>query len=210
MCVVSFHPLVYPIARGLLPESKYEVVEHRASSDVLGPAMGDALPEAAVYVVEANPRGSATRAVIEGISTRHPKTPVVVLGETFDQAEAFPLMQLRVRGLVTFADASSQLARAIEAMLAGGFWISRTLLTGFLEASIAGDGRAGRPGSADLTQREQQVLEEVVRNLSNKEIAKRLGITERGVKFHVSNLLAKHHVRRRSDLVLLFLTGSGL
>ena len=41
-------------------------------------------------------------------------------------------------------------------------------------------------------------------NLSNKEIANNLRISERTVKFHVSNLLAKHGVQRRSDLILLY------
>ena len=36
-----------------------------------------------------------------------------------------------------------------------------------------------------------------------KEVAERLHISERTVKFHVSNLLAKFGVRRRADLILL-------
>ena len=40
-------------------------------------------------------------------------------------------------------------------------------------------------------------------NLANKEIGSRLGISERTVKFHVSNVLRKFHVRRRADLILL-------
>ncbi len=38
-------------------------------------------------------------------------------------------------------------------------------------------------------------------NLSNKEIARRLNMSERTAKFHVSNLLVKHGVRRRADLL---------
>jgi DNA-binding NarL/FixJ family response regulator len=47
------------------------------------------------------------------------------------------------------------------------------------------------------------VLEGLLENLANKEIASRLNISERTVKFHVSNLLAKFNVRRRADLILL-------
>jgi len=42
----------------------------------------------------------------------------------------------------------------------------------------------------------------------NKEIAKKLRISERTAKFHVSNLLAKFGVQRRADLILLRLTQS--
>ena len=48
----------------------------------------------------------------------------------------------------------------------------------------------------------KDVLEPLLQNLSNKEIAGKLNISERTVKFHVSNLLAKFSVQRRADLIL--------
>ena len=44
----------------------------------------------------------------------------------------------------------------------------------------------------------------VLDNLSNKEIANKLNISERTAKFHVSNLLTKYGVGRRADLILLW------
>jgi DNA-binding CsgD family transcriptional regulator len=52
-----------------------------------------------------------------------------------------------------------------------------------------------------LTRREEEVLNGVVRSLANKEIAASLNLSERTVKFHVSSLLAKFHVRGRMELV---------
>ena len=49
----------------------------------------------------------------------------------------------------------------------------------------------------------EEVLAGLLENLANKEVADRLHISERTVKFHVSNLLAKFGVRRRADLILL-------
>jgi DNA-binding CsgD family transcriptional regulator len=46
------------------------------------------------------------------------------------------------------------------------------------------------------------VLDGLLANLSNKEIAARLNISERTVKFHVSNLLAKFGVERRQELIM--------
>ena len=57
--------------------------------------------------------------------------------------------------------------------------------------------------SVKLTRREEEVLGGVMRSLANKEIAASLNLSERTVKFHVSNLLAKFGVRRRADLILL-------
>lgn len=51
-----------------------------------------------------------------------------------------------------------------------------------------------------LTRREEQVLNGLTRDLANKEIAVALNLSERTVKFHVSSLLAKFNVRRRTEL----------
>ena len=55
-----------------------------------------------------------------------------------------------------------------------------------------------------MSKREQEVLELLMQNLSNKEIGSKLHMSERTAKFHVSNLLAKYSVQRRADLILLF------
>ena len=161
-----------------------------------------------MYLVEAHSRISATEAVVERLVSRDPPPPFLILGEQFDPVTAFPLLRLRTRGVVTFADAPLQLANAIEAVSTGRFWLPRPLMSAFLDATLASGWKpphAGGAGAA-LTDRERQVLDAVIENRSNKEIAAALGITERGVKFHVSNLLRKHNVRRRADLMLLFLT----
>jgi DNA-binding CsgD family transcriptional regulator len=51
-----------------------------------------------------------------------------------------------------------------------------------------------------LTRREEDILDGLMRNLANKEIAASLNLTERTVKFHVSNLLSKFQVRGRTEL----------
>ena len=52
-----------------------------------------------------------------------------------------------------------------------------------------------------LSQRQQEVLRGVTLNLSNKEIASKLNLAERTVKFHVSALLQKFHVEGRVSLM---------
>jgi DNA-binding CsgD family transcriptional regulator len=56
---------------------------------------------------------------------------------------------------------------------------------------------------ADLRPREREVLELMVGGLRNREIAERLFITIRTVKFHVSNILHKLDVQSRAEVIIL-------
>ena len=53
----------------------------------------------------------------------------------------------------------------------------------------------------ELTRRERQVLERVCGGLSNKAIARELGVSEQAVKAHMSRLFLKHGVGNRAGLV---------
>ncbi len=64
------------------------------------------------------------------------------------------------------------------------------------------EGRSKAKPQTSLSLRQDQVLAGITQNLSNKEIANNLNISERTVKFHVSALLQKFDVRGRVDLML--------
>jgi DNA-binding NarL/FixJ family response regulator len=53
-----------------------------------------------------------------------------------------------------------------------------------------------------LSRRQREVLSSITQNLSNKEIAAKLNVSVRTIKFHVSSLLEKFDVRGRVDLML--------
>ena len=54
---------------------------------------------------------------------------------------------------------------------------------------------------AELRDREREVLELMIAGLRNRDIAARLFISERTVKFHVSNILAKLQVGSRTEAI---------
>ncbi|GAA3214437.1 response regulator transcription factor [Actinocorallia longicatena] len=58
------------------------------------------------------------------------------------------------------------------------------------------------PGDTPLTERENEVLTEIARGRSNREIAHELGISEKTIKTHVSSLLMKLGVQDRTQAAL--------
>ena len=59
-----------------------------------------------------------------------------------------------------------------------------------------------RSAPAGLTERELEVLRLIARGMSNKQIARELVLSEKTVKTHVSNILAKLHVADRTQAAL--------
>jgi DNA-binding CsgD family transcriptional regulator len=55
-----------------------------------------------------------------------------------------------------------------------------------------------------LSAREREVLDHVVRGLSNKEIVDRLGITIEGVRWHLRHIYQKLHVHTRTEVLVKF------
>jgi DNA-binding NarL/FixJ family response regulator len=87
------------------------------------------------------------------------------------------------------------LAAAIRAVHAGHVLLHPDV-AGLLAA------RAPEPPGSRLTGREQQVLAELTRGRSNREIARSLEVTEKTVKTHVSAILAKLGVQDRTQAAL--------
>jgi DNA-binding CsgD family transcriptional regulator len=61
-----------------------------------------------------------------------------------------------------------------------------------------------------LTPRQREVIQRVARGLANKQIANELGVSERAVKGHISDLLQKFDVANRAGLIASVMTAQGL
>jgi DNA-binding NarL/FixJ family response regulator len=207
VCLLAFHPLVLSEFQRLLDNETLAVHPKRLEADLIADPAKLNVPRAGVYVVESHAHRPTTEALVVAVLGRQPGARVVVVAENFDQSAAFPLLRLGAKGLMTFSEAAEQLLRAVQEVASGGFWVPRTLLSRFVDETITSVRRPRGPaGPARLSRREKEVLEALLENLSNKEIASKLHMSERTAKFHVSNLLAKYGVRRRADLILLTYT----
>lgn len=203
VCLLSPHPLFLCQFEQLLGGSfrlELRQIDIRERAGL----QAASIPNSDVYVIDASPMRQHTVAVLSHVLSGHEDAHLLVLAETFSEADAFPLLQAGARGLLTYTEAHQQLARAIREVAQGGFWVPRALLSRFVDFILrSGRNRRAFKGIANLSRREQEVIGCLLQNLSNKEIASRLNISERTAKFHVSNLLAKHGLQRRADLILL-------
>ncbi len=207
VCLLSPHPLVLSEFTTLLTRLSLQVKTVHLESPVPYQFRQLALPRCPLYIVDAYTPAPAAVLASE-IVEKYTEAHVMALGEKFDESNAFPLLRAGAKGLLTYAEARTDLPRAIAALFEGSFWVPRLLLARFVD-SILPSARSRYMISAPtgLSRREREVLQAVLENLSNKEIAGQLNISERTAKFHVSNLLAKFGVQRRADLILMYFKG---
>lgn len=135
----------------------------------------------------------------------------VVVLTTFDLDEhLFASIRAGASGFLLKASPPEELVSAIRAVSAGNALIeprmTKRLLDEFARRPDAVE--RGEPGQVprrfnELTDRELDVLREVVRGRSNAEIAESLYISETTVKTHVNHILAKLGVRDRIQAVVL-------
>jgi two-component system, NarL family, nitrate/nitrite response regulator NarL len=205
VCILSPHPLVLADFSRILEGAGYKLVLRQLESMLAPELRRLPIPKATLYVVDAHASPPATAALITNVFEQSPDARVLVVGESFTTSESHSLLRHGAKGLLTYGEAREQLSRALPQIACGGFWVPRATLAGFVDSILSSSHsqRLKVDASSELSRREREVLDALLENLANKEIASRLNISERTVKFHVSNLLNKFGVRRRADLILL-------
>lgn len=204
VCLLSQHPLVLEELRRSLSRARVHLIAQRVIPPTAIDAKRIRVPRADVYVIDAHAPRPATHALVAAIQGRR-GSHLLFVAEKFDKNSAFGLLHLGAKGLLSYPEARAQLPRALQTVAKGGFWVPRALLSSFVDSILrAGHQGRGSKWPSRLSAREMQVLDLLLANQSNKEIASKLKIAERTVKFHVSNVLTKFGVQRRADLILLW------
>jgi len=131
------------------------------------------------------------------LTSRYPDTAVLVLTTFMDDQLVVRAIRSGASGYVVKDVDTRELVRAIQAVSQGeSAFDSRSA------AAMVRSLNARSPlESKQLTEREREVLSLLARGLSNRDIGKRLYISETTAKFHVGNIIRKLRVSRRAEAV---------
>jgi two-component system, NarL family, response regulator YdfI len=127
------------------------------------------------------------------------QTPPVVLVVDDPRAAWTPAARRAgVRAVLDPSARAPEIAAAITAAAAGLFTLHPEVFRTPRRASLAGNDE-----DRTLTPREREILEMLAEGLSNRAIARRLGISAYTVKFHVASILDKLRASSRTEAVTL-------
>ena len=129
-----------------------------------------------------------------------PDTRVLVLTSFADDDTVLPALRAGAAGYLLKDVQPPELVGAIRTVHAGEALLAPAVATMLVEQLAAEDGDgAGPDRGAQLTRREREVLALLARGRPNKVIARDLGVSERTVKTHVSNILGKLNLTDRTQ-----------
>jgi DNA-binding NarL/FixJ family response regulator len=129
--------------------------------------------------------------------------PVLVLTMHEDDEHVFAALRAGARGYLVKGSDGDEIVRAVHSV-AGGDAVYGGSVARRIIAFYAGraDGSAGERAFPDLTPRELEVLEILAGGSRNHEIARRLGMSDKTVRNHVSQILGKLQVPDRTAAAL--------
>jgi two-component system, NarL family, response regulator LiaR len=137
---------------------------------------------------------------IRRIRAIRPDTRVIVLTSFVDEDKMLPAVRAGASGYLLKDVQPQELVGAIRTVHGGGTLLHPTVVDELVREVSRDDARA--PADNPLTERERQVLALIARGRANKAIAFELGVAEKTVKTHVSNILAKLNLTDRTQAAL--------
>jgi two-component system nitrate/nitrite response regulator NarL len=132
---------------------------------------------------------------VSDILAVHPDIRIVMVTASEDEEDVARALDAGVSGYVLKGTTAPEMREIVRSVLAGENYVAPSLMKGFwgaLKPKAVETRRETR-----LSTRESEVLRLLAMGLSNREIALRLGVTEKTVKFHLTNIFAKLDVRNR-------------
>jgi len=129
---------------------------------------------------------------LRGLRERVPAARAIVLSSFIDDEKLLPAVRAGAAGYLLKDVQPQELVEAIRTVHGGGALLHPRVASRLLE-EMATD---------PLTPREREVLGLIGRGMANKLIARELSLSEKTVKAHVSNILAKLGVNDRTQAAL--------
>ncbi len=141
---------------------------------------------------------SATREIKDLL----PQTAVIILTGHEEDEHVFEGIKAGAQGYLLKDSEPEDLARAIRTVYAGNTLIAPDLAQKMLNTFQAGGSGGSRLAPPPLTGRELEVIRALAQGMSDRQIARSLGISEKTVRNHTSNIYRKLHIFDRTQAVI--------
>lgn len=158
-----------------------------------------------ILLVDLDIPGLTGLEVLRQVQRWAPQVHSMILALKMETPETLEALELGARGVMPKDCTAELLLKGIRSVVAGQYWIGRETVADLLQ-SLARGTPASPNGplqkNSHLTPREIQIISGILRGESNKDIAKKFGLSENTVKHHLTHVFDKLGVGNRLELAL--------
>lgn len=197
--VVDDHPVFRMGMAALLGSVGFEVVAEAESAEDAVAAVDEHAPD--VVIMDLHLGTSSGVDATREIARRHPEVGVLVVTMFDDDDSVFASMRAGARGYLLKGAGPTEVERAVRAVANGEILLGPGVASKAV-AFLSGPPAGRATPFPELTDREREVLDQVARGLDNLAIARRLGLSPKTVRNHLSNILTKLQVADRAQAIV--------
>ena len=177
----------------------FDIVGEASTADQAIEAAKTLQPD--VLLLDVNMPGSGLMAATE-ITRQCPNVRVIMLTVAESSDTVNSALEAGASGYVLKGASGTELVRVVQSICGGESYVTPALGAKLL-AQIRQKAAARKAdGISDLTAREEEILGQVALGLTNKEIARRLKLSEKTVKHYMTNVMQKLQVRNRVEAAM--------
>ncbi|MFT3873112.1 MAG: response regulator transcription factor [Nocardioides sp.] len=201
--IVDDHPVFRLGMAGLLASLDDIAVVGQATSagearELIG---GDEAPEVDVVLMDLHLGDGSGVEVTRDLVSRHPDLKVLVITMLEDDESVVAAVRAGARGYVLKGATPDVVERAIRAVANGEMILGPQVAARAMSTVVSGR-TAVRLPFPELSDREREVLDLVARGFDNAQIARRLVLSPKTVRNHVSSVLTKLALPDRSAAII--------
>lgn len=189
------HVIVLEGLARLLGDHGFEVVGTVRDGELLVDAATRLRPD--VIVTDLSMPGLSGLDVLARLKTKHVESRVIILTMHSDAGLAARAMREGAAGFLLKECAGDELVAAIRQVLQGRVYLTPAVTRGVMEQMSAAPGTTER----QLTPRQGEVLQLIVKGLRMKEVAAQLGLSTRTVETHKYEMMQALGLHSTAELV---------
>ncbi|MDJ0739733.1 MAG: response regulator transcription factor [Gammaproteobacteria bacterium] len=201
--IADDHPVVRMGLSAMLDtHDDIEVMGDVKNVDGLLSFVTDNLPDVLILDLQLEPECEDGMASLRAVRAAVPDVPIVVYTAHDDEHSIVEALGLGVEGYILKDADPSELVKAIHVVHCGGSLLQAEVASKLMRHMRNHPKDEQQPSPTKMSRREMDVLNLMAEGKSNNQIASKLVISERTVKFHVSSILGKLEVANRTAAVL--------
>lgn len=184
----------------LQSEASFEVVSEGANPTDAMRSARDIQPDIMLYDPPLN-AGRVNATAASAIAAACPAMRLIVMSTSENEDDVTQLLRNGVHGYVLKDIQPEELGNAIEIVLSGQVYVSPSLGARLVAKALQPAQRPA-PVQAKLSAREDAILSRAAMGSTNKEIAQSFDLSEKTVKYYMTSIMKKLHVRNRVEAIM--------